>query len=187
MKIIACVVDEATSVMLRRQIRAPEEIVVCEGSGSVLERMLSGAFERWSLLETRDRDVCFLLVDGCVLRKDALDYLRKTYVPNRIATYNPENPFNMRGKHLKRLDPSGCVLLPSKFMRLNEGKKDELLDWMRRCEGSKGVALGYWCACQNIPAVYIGSTEVYCTSNTQVDMTEVDKAGDFISSMETDM
>ncbi len=187
MKIIACVVDDSMVPVLKRQIRAPEEILVAEGEGSYISRMLSTVFNYWSNLSSKERDVCFLLVGGCSLRKDALDYLRKTYVPNRIATFSPENPFMMRGMHVKRIDPSGCVLLPSKFMRLNEGRKDELLDWIWRCEGSKGIALGYWCAKQNIPAVYIGSTEVYCTPNTSVDMTEVDKAGDYISNMESDL
>ncbi len=210
MKIIACVFEDISKnsiiSMLKRQIRAPEEILVCGkedvrdrcagdtvvymgdmGCESEMESVLRMAFKRWSSMDSSERDVCFLLVGDCVLRKDAVDYLRKTYVPGRISTFSSENPYFMRDTHVRRLDPSGCVLISAKFMRSNEGRQDDLFRWISTCPGSKGVALGYWCAKQKIPALHIGATVVYCEPNNRVDMTLIDSTGDYISNMESDI
>lgn len=210
MKLIACVYEDATKSsmipMLKRQIRAPEEILVCGmedvrercigdtvmymgdmGGESEMESLLRMAFKRWTEMHTSERDVCFLLVGDCVLRKDAIDYLRKTYVPGRVSTYSSDNPYFMRDTHVRRLDPSGCVLISAKFMRSNEARQYELFKWISSCPGSKGIALGYWCAKQKIPALHIGATVIYCEPNNRMDMTQIDLAGDYISNMQSDI
>lgn len=210
MKIVACVYEESGKEsmipVLRRQIRAPEEILVCgwgvedrctydntvymgkeEDGACPMAALLRCAFERWERMESKERDVCFLFVGDCVLRKDATDYLRKTYVPGRVATFSGMNPYLIRNTYTRCLDPSECVLLSSKFMRMNEDKKDRLIQWIKDCQGSKGVALGYWCAKAYIPAVYIGATVQYCTPSSRPPHQDIEAAGDFISSMETDI
>lgn len=155
--------------------------------GCVMDSLLKCAFARWSEMGSKERDVCFLFVGDCVLRKDATDYLRKTYVPGRISTFSAVNPYFMRETHVRSLDPNECVLISSKFMRMMEDKQDALSKWIRGFNGSKNIAFGYWCAKAGITTTYVGATVQYCNSNSPPNHEEIETAGDFITSLQEDL
>ncbi len=174
---------KTASIMMSRQIRAPEEVHVVEGDSDPVSTLLAEAFRMWhTLTDSQQRDTAFLLQGQCEIRKDAVDYLRKTYVPSRIVTYLQQNPFLINGVHAMPLDPSGLVLLPPRFFRMASTKADELVTFIKSTPGSKSTAFGYFVAKHfGIPAGALGSVVPYCRPLKQWDMTLVEETGDYLS------
>ncbi len=168
--------------MMHRQIRAPEDVRSVVGDGQPIEVLLRHAFEAWRQLDERgQRDTAVLLQHDCELRKDAVDYLRKTYMPGRVVTYLQENPYLINGHHAMRLDPAGLVLLPPRFFRQVQGREDEVLDFVHSTPGSKELAFGYVVAKEGIQAGALGSMIPYCRPLHVVNMAEVETTGDFLT------
>ena len=180
-------VGKIASTMMQRQIRPPEEVRIVEGDSdsNPLVCLLREAFNVWrSLDESSQRDTCVLLQSDCEVRKDAVDYLRKTYVPGRIVTYLQQNPFLINGIHAMPLDPSGLVLLPPRFFRVTESEYEKLLEFVDTTPGCKATAFGYFVAERKLLAGTLGSTVPYCRPNTRWDMARVEITGDYLSKTE---
>lgn len=208
MKIIACVHgagEELTALVaaLHRQIRPPEEVLVSlpnTSSGSEVSQyskvtrvesteddplvsILSLAIERLHQLTPAERyDAAFLLLSSRVeLRKDAVDYLRRTYVPGRIVAYQTENPYSIGGLTVSRLDASGVVLVPCRVVEKLSQDWEEMSRKLRELPGYKGIGLGWWCARRQIPSGIVGSAVRYARSLDAFTMDDVERAGDHIT------
>lgn len=207
MKIIACVHgagDEAVSLVasLHRQIRPPEEVIVTvpnTTSGqpfaafskvssilateqAPLVAVLGAAYAKWQTLTPAERyDTAFLLLHNTELRKDAVDYLRRTYVPGRVVTYHTEDPYQIAGYAVTRLEASGAVLVPSRVFEKLSVDWAEMYRKLLQLPGSKGVGFGWWCASKGVQCGAVGAAVRYARPFESLDIAQVDAAGDHIT------
>ncbi len=172
--------DCATAASVRRQLRAPEEVL--EASTERLSDLLEAGLARWGELTEKERaDSCLLLVSDCDLRRDAVDYLRKTYVPGRVVTLYGQDALLVKGVHCFRLEASFCVMLSSRAVR---AVGQETVAMMRSAAaegGSEGLVLGWQLAGMGIKCGAVGASVQYARPLVNPTMAAVEAAGDYLS------
>ncbi len=207
MKIIACVYAAGEPgvelvASLHRQIRPPEDVLVAIPNTSngedlikysrvslveateqaPLVALLTLALNRWRTLSTAERyDTAFLFAHNVEVRKDAVDYLRKTYVPGRVVCFASENPYSIAGQNVTRLDATGVLLVPCRIMEKIDQDWADLSSKLISLPGYKGVGLGWWAASRGVQAGCVGAAIRYARPLEAFDMANVDLAGDHIT------
>lgn len=207
MRIIACVHGDgddgvALVAAVHRQIRPPEEVIVVVSSESsacdftnysrvtnvttdsrpVLVGLLEAAMHRMSSMSPAEKyETAFMLAERTELRKDATDYLRKTYMPGRIVCFHTENAYLIAERLATRLDPSGVVLVPCRVLERLVSEWQQFSGLLSDMQGSRGVGFGWWCASKGIQTGAIGAAVRYARPLDGLDMNMVEMAGDHIS------
>ncbi len=179
MRLIA-VCDTEAAPSVRRQIRAPEETV--DVGSTRMSVLLRAGLSRWAALEERERaDTCVMAVAQSDLRRDAVDYLRKTYVPGRAVALYGQDPYYIGGVHCHRLDPSFCVLLSPRALRAITEEVLQRMAEVGELGGSEGVVLGWALASAGVKCGVLGASVQYARPLVMPTMAEVDVAGDYLS------
>ncbi len=179
MRLIA-VTDAATAPSVRRQIRAPEEVL--EAPSERLSDLLEAGLRRWEELTEKERaDSSLLLVSDCDMRRDAVDYLRKTYVPGRAVTLFGQDPLLVKGVHCCRMEASFCVMLSARAVRALGAETVAMMRSAAAESGSEGLILGWQLSGMGVKCGAVGASVQYARPLVNPTMAAVDAAGDYLS------